>query len=629
MPEKSGSTSHLFGPSDDYKEIFECAGDAIAIHELDGGFLDANRYFCAMVGYSIEEILRMSPADIDAPGFAETVPAHEKELRNKSTLIFESTLKCKDGRIVSVELTSCIINFRGKKAALTVARDISEQKRDKEEFRSLFLRNQAILSAVPDIIMQVDTNKIYTWANQVGMEFFGPDVIGKEAARYFLGDQKTYEIVQPLFDGNENVFYLESWQRRMDGEKRLLAWWCRSLKDEKGDVIGAVSTARDITEQERINAELQKADKLESLGVLAGGIAHDVNNLLTGIFGHLQLARLHVPDASPAVHSLEEATKTFARAKSLTQQLLTFSKGGAPVKKNISIANVLEETARFALSGSNVSAETDLPGDLWMCHADENQMAQVVDNIIINARQAMPLGGKIFISASNCGRTGKVPTLSSNRPYVKVAIKDNGIGIPKEILPRIFDPFFSTKQLGSGLGLATVYSILKKHEGHIEVESEPGKGSTFTFYLPALTQQFEEQTVTVKQGRKTRHEKILLMDDEKGIRDSSKTLLESTGYSVDLAQAGSQAVKMYKKAVDDGKRFNLVILDLTVPGGMGGLEAFRELFKIDPAVKAIATSGYADDPVMAQPRSYGFAESLAKPYLKNDLFECVERALSF
>jgi PAS domain S-box-containing protein len=761
MAEKYGKTDHLSGPEDDYRNIFEQAGDSIVIHELGGRFLDANKCFCNLVGYSLDEIRLMSPSNLDSPEWAKLVPAHEQEVRIKGAAVFESVFKCKNGRIVPVELNSRVLVFKGKKALLTVARDISERKRaetelreseernkivstlttdyifklsieanghvcmtmatdnyskatgrtleeartpdlwkkfihaddierlmallkkltmeggngefegrslDKEgqerivqvfaravpdsdghpphaiigavkdvtekrrleeQFRSLSLQNHAILSSVPDIIMQVDNNKVYAWANPAGLDFFGADVIGKEASYYFEGEQKTYEIIQPLFNGSEEVFYLESRQRRKDGEKRLLAWWCRALKDEKGGVIGALSTARDITERERITAELQNADKLNSIGVLAGGIAHDFNNLLTGIFGYIQIAKLLVRDNSEATKNLEEATEVFKRAKALTQQLLTFSKGGAPIKKEISVSSIIEETTRFALSGSAVSAEINLSDDLWTCHADESQIAQVIDNIVINARQAMPLGGTISISASNIAQADKVLPLLSNQPYVKVSIKDQGIGIQQEILPRIFDPFFTTKQQGSGLGLATAYSIIKKHEGHIDVKSELGKGSTFTLYLPALNKQHKKAATAIEHQRRTGHGRILLMDDEKVICDIGKIFLESIGYSVTVASQGKQAVEMYKKAIAEEKRFDLVILDLIIPGGMGGTDTLNELLKIDPAVKAVASSGYADDPIISHPRSYGFAEGITKPYLRNDFLECVEQALSF
>jgi PAS domain S-box-containing protein len=504
-----------------------------------------------------------------------------------------------------------------------VLRDISERRQSEKEFWALSLRNETILSSVPDIIMQVNDDKVYTWANPAGMEFFGPDVIGKEASYYFEGEQKTYEIVQPLFNGSDDVFYLESWQRRKDGIKRLLAWWCRALKDENGRVAGVLSTARDITEKERINAELQNAEKLKSIGALAGGIAHDFNNLLTGIFGYIQMASLNLPENSQAARDLKNATDVFSRAKSLTQQLLTFSKGGTPVKKNVSISIIIQETARFALSGSNVSAETDIPDDLWTCEADENQITQVIDNILINARQAMPLGGTIRMCASNVSRGAELTPLLSDKPYVKISIRDQGIGIQKEILPRIFDPFFTTKQQGSGLGLAMAYSIVKKHNGLIGVDSEPGKGTVFTIYLPASQWPIVKATPANVYSGKMGHRRVLFMDDEESICVAASVFLREIGCLVTIASGGRHAVELFKKARLDGAPFDLIILDLTIPGGMGGKQALEEIREIDASVNAVASSGYSDDPVMAEPEKFGFKAKIDKPYMKDDLQELV------
>jgi nitrogen-specific signal transduction histidine kinase/CheY-like chemotaxis protein len=371
-----------------------------------------------------------------------------------------------------------------------------------------------------------------------------------------------------------------------------------------------------------------KAEKLDSLGVLAGGIAHDFNNLLSVIFGYVDLARRRITDDPKTTEYLLQALSVSKRAQALTQQLLTFAKGGVPIKKSVDMARVLKETARNTLSASNVTAVFDLPNNLWPCDADENQMGQVINNLLVNARQAMPKGGTVNISAANIAETG--PSLAPEPPRlnVKISIRDHGPGIPKEILPRVFDPFFSEKQKGSGLGLATVFSIVKKHDGRIEVESEPGKGTSFIIFLPAA------QTRTGFEARKAEHRvhkghgSILFMDDEEILRKVAREMFYGMGFSVTFAVDGTQAVDLYRESIAGKRPFDAVILDLTIPGGIGGREAIEDILKVNAQVKAIASSGYSDDPVMAEPRAFGFSDTLPKPYTQTDLEAVLHRVLN-
>jgi PAS domain S-box-containing protein len=395
-----------------------------------------------------------------------------------------------------------------------------------------------------------------------------------------------------------------------------------------GDHSKIVSLCRDISIRKQSEEMVRNAQKLESLGVLAGGIAHDFNNLLTGIFGFIDLARANLPQDSRARENIDRAISVFNRAKALTQQLMTFSKGGAPAKKSVSIVTLLRETVQFDLSGSNIKPALEIQEDLWPCDADIHQIGQVLDNIVINARQAMPLGGDLVISARNVHETELPPLPLSPGRYVRISVRDSGIGITPEILPRIFDPFFTTKQQGSGLGLATAYSIVKKHNGHIYVDSEPAKGSIFTIYLPASqdidTKQDVEMQVAFKKGAYS----VLFVDDQSFILDTGCIFLEEMGCSVTPVSDGRQALDCYRKALDGKKRFDLVILDLTIPGEMGGGEIMKELLKIDPSVTAIVSSGYSDDPIMASPREFGFKAKLAKPYLREGFQEVVGSVLT-
>jgi PAS domain S-box-containing protein len=381
----------------------------------------------------------------------------------------------------------------------------------------------------------------------------------------------------------------------------------------------------DLTEKKKMESVLQNTARLESLGVLAGGIAHDFNNLLTGIYGYMDLARAVSKDSQIA-EFLEGMFATMNRAKALTLQLLTFAKGGSPVQRLTSLIPFLQETAQFALSGSNSSCRFNLQKDLWYCNIDKNQIAQVIDNIVINALQAMPGGGTIDICAKNSLFAEREHSQLAKGDYVKISITDTGIGIPENILPRIFDPFYTTKIKGHGLGLATCYSIVKRHGGGIEVESEPGKGSTFHVYLPASS----SETVTLLATLGTTHKgsgTIIIADDEEIVRKAFQQMLELIGYAVVCKSDGREVVDFLKNESCKGP-FAAIILDLTIPGGMGGLEAIAEIRKLESELPVFVTSGYADNSVMKDPAAYGFTASLSKPFTIAELSEMLESNVS-
>ncbi|HDK44225.1 MAG TPA: response regulator, partial [Desulfobacteraceae bacterium] len=398
-----------------------------------------------------------------------------------------------------------------------------------------------------------------------------------------------------------------------DGWERFIADSAAPIFSSKSKILGVVLVFRDISEKRKMESEITKLDKLKSIGLLAGGIAHDFNNLLAAILGNISLARITAGSGSAVDERLVKAEKAVMKAKGLTQQLLTFAKGGAPVKKIISIEKLLRESVIFALRGSNTKYQFEIKPNLRSVEADGGQISQAVNNLIINADQAMPTGGTITIAAENC--TLRPHNIVSLPPgdYVKVAIRDKGVGIAEKHLPLIFDPYFTTKEAGSGLGLATVYSIVNRHGGAIEVSSQENIGTTFTMYLPASAQ----QTASEKHAHKAIHKgsgNILVMDDDQDVCEVAGMMLTELGYAVAFARDGQEAVRLYQEAMKDRHPFDYVILDLTVPGGMGGEETIKELRKIDPEVKAIVSSGYSSSPIMANFREYGFTAVAVKPY---------------
>lgn len=376
---------------------------------------------------------------------------------------------------------------------------------------------------------------------------------------------------------------------------------------------------RSITGKQRMAEELIKHQRFESLSMLAGGIAHDFNNILAGILANAQLAKVLLSKGKDITGNLMEIAGAIKRASKLTKQLLNFAKCGSPVKKATSIVELIKTNAEFSLRGTNVKCRYNLPDSIWPVEGDEGQLSQVINNMIINAVQAMPEGGALEISAENMA----MGTWKNNLPlpqknYVKITLKDNGIGIPEDFLPKIFDPYFTTKERGSGLGLATSYSIIKKHDGYIGVESKPYVGTTFFIYLPA-----SENGIVAKTSQPEKifngRGKILLMDDEATIRNTTKKLLTHLGYKAVIAKDGAEVLDLYKVAQKSGNPFDAVIMDLTVPGGGGGKETLRKLKKIDPKVKAILSSGYAYDGALTNFYRYGFKGVVIKPYNMEEL----------
>ena len=384
-----------------------------------------------------------------------------------------------------------------------------------------------------------------------------------------------------------------------------------------------VKAVRDISERKRMEEELLKARKLESIGVLAGGIAHDFNNFLTAILGNISLIRATTPPDDSRMTGLRDAENACLRAKDLSGQLLTFSKGGAPVKKITALDDIIKESVDFSLRGANVKSQLELDPDLRAADIDAGQISQVINNLVINACQAMPEGGNISVRADNVTVAGADNLSLPAGNYLKISIQDHGIGIRTKHLNKIFDPYFTTKQAGSGLGLASCYSIIKQHNGMITVNSQPDEGTVFVFYLPAADG--EEQRSEAKQETLMHRAsgKILVMDDEEMVRTVSGALLNKIGYQVEFAADGREAVEKYEKSWKEGSPFDVVIMDLTIPGGMGGKEAMQHLLAINPDVKGIVSSGYANDPVMADFGRYGFSSVVTKPYILQQLSDAL------
>ena len=401
------------------------------------------------------------------------------------------------------------------------------------------------------------------------------------------------------------------------------------IRDQQGKIIGVVIVFRDVSHETMLEEELLKSKKLESIGILAGGIAHDFNNILAAIMGNIDLAGYFLEeDTERAQELLQAAKKASKRAVKLTNQLLTFSRGGDPVKESSALPKIVSESADFVLQGSKVSCKYRFANDLWAVDIDTGQIGQVIQNIILNSIQAMPEGGVIEVQCDNCTDPSQEPILSGqDGDYVRIRIQDQGVGIPRQILDKIYDPYFSTKQLGNGLGLAICYSIIQKHDGYITTESPPGEGTTFTIYLPAIADTPIPPKTEKPAGTMVPQTRIMVMDDEEMILTLISAQLRSLGHTPIVVKHGEAAIETYEKLKENGTPAELVILDLTIAGGMGGEETAKQLLAIDPQVKLVVASGYSNDPVMADHMQYGFKACLSKPFDLNELKDLLSTLL--
>ena len=516
--------------------------------------------------------------------------------------------------------------------------EILERERVEQELRESeqFIRN--VLDTVDEGFIVIDRDFRIITANKAYCTQLGKicdDVIGRHCYEI------SHKLPRPCYEVGEDCAARRvidtgepssTVHKHTDVQNAVLFVETKAfpIKNVSGTVISVIETVNNITEKHLLEEERLKTQKLEAIGTLAGGLAHDFNNLLQGIFGFISLAKITLDRKERSLAMLEQAEQALHMSVNLTTQLLTFSKGGKPVKKKVQLQSLIENSVKFALSGSRAEYRIFPDPGLWAVQADEGQIGQVLQNIVLNADQAMPEGGTIVIRAKNLQRPEKAHYLRLREgKYVAISVQDTGIGITERYLNKIFDPYFTTREKGSGLGLATSYSIVKNHGGLIDVVSEPGEGSTFFVYLPALEEKGETSVVSVTAAATApfRKGRILVMDDEELMRNISRELITALGHNVDLADHGEAAVEKYRTASEAGNAFDIVILDLTVRGGLGGKETLERLLAIDPGVRAIVSSGYSDDAVVSDYNKYGFKARLTKPYNIEELRDTLNTVL--
>lgn len=487
--------------------------------------------------------------------------------------------------------------------------EITEHKQDNAAL-------QSVLLAAP-VAIGLLHNRVFTWISERMVEMTGytKDELLGQSARMLYASDAEFERVGVVKYGqltSHNAGAVDTIWHCKDGT--TLHIHLRSSPVNPADFSeGVTFTALDISDRNRMEQQLRTTQKLDSIGILAGGIAHDFNNYLLSILGNISLAKMGLDEHSPILALLVQSEKASLLAKGLTQQLLTFSKGGQPVTEIIPLDGLIQDCTSFALSGSNVTADFKIADKLPNTKADREQIGQVLQNIVTNASQAMPDGGVVTVTltAETIDKQALVPLPPDT--YLRLAISDQGPGIDEALIDQIFDPYFTTKQGGTGLGLAICYSIIHRHGGHITVDSKPGEGTTFLVYLPTVPH-LEAPPSSSPLSPRMGTGSILVMDDELLVLEVTQQMLEALGYTVHTAQDGQTAIQQYRRAMEGGAPFDAVIMDLTVPGGMGGKDALLALKTLDPSVYAIVSSGYSTDPVMSDHQAYGFQDVLPKPY---------------
>jgi PAS domain S-box-containing protein len=621
-----------------YRDLFENATDLIQILNADGSIRYVNQAWHDTLGYGPDEIATMSIFDIIHPDCTDCGPEFRSVVCGHKGGRFDTLFMTKSRETIIVEGNVNAMLEGGRFVGTRgIFRDITVRKRTETAIAAEREQLAVTLRSIGDGVITTDINGSVVLINKVAERLTGwrqDDVIGMPLKAVFpiknekTGDDRACPIEEVLRTGapceREGNAVLIS----RDGTRHLITDSIAPILNKDSAVTGAVLVFRDITERRKLEDRLNKSEKIESLGVLAGGIAHDFNNLLNSIIANIDIGLRFAGPDSDLQKSLARAQKASTKAKELTQQLLTFSKGGAPVKKLASIADLIRDTGDFGTRGTNVRCEYDLPADLWNAEVDEGQISQVIQNLVINAAQAMPQGGTIRISARNfeAGRMTS-PALRDGR-YVAVTVRDHGHGIARENLSRIFEPYFTTKSSGSGLGLATTYSIVKNHHGVIDVESTEGAGTTFSVYLPAsLAPAAPDGHPAKPLPQKAANGRILVMDDDELIRETVGVLLDMLGYQADAADDGDRALTMYRQAQESGAPYDAVIMDLTIPGGKGGKDTIQQLLDIDPHARAIVSSGYSTDAVMANYARHGFAGIVVKPYTIDELGAELQRVL--
>ncbi|HOP06204.1 MAG TPA: PAS domain S-box protein [candidate division Zixibacteria bacterium] len=609
-----------------YRLIFERAVSVIALVDPDGTIVDCNTRVKEIAGYNREELIGQPMSRIVHPDYLRRAESSLQDVLTKgANKGCDFKMVHRDGHELDVVVYSSGLTDAGGDyfRSICVIDDITGRMATEEALRASEETNRALFQGCGDAIAISDLNDNFIAMNPAMEKLFGfqPDeLLGHTFPGLDKIDTGKFKAWVKSCRKGEPVSNYETVRPHKSGQLIPVSITVSPVMNPDGTLRALSFFYRDLSMRRKTELKLAEMQQLKSLALLAGGIAHDFNNIMTAILGNINLAMLDVDDNNEAYDRLRDAEAALVRAQSLTHQLLTFSKGGAPIRTTAAIPEIIADSAGFALTGSRTRCEFDFAADLRPVEVDRGQFSQVIHNLIINADQAMPGGGVVRIRAANIEvGPGQIDDIAPGQ-YIRISISDQGSGIPKEYLKRVFEPFFTTKQTGNGLGLATSFSIIKRHDGHIDIESQVGQGTTFNIYLPAsrggaLSEAMDksEECISTASGR------ALVMDDEEAVRKVAGSVLSRMGFKTDLVDDGRKAVEQYTETLASGQCYDIVILDLTVPGGMGAEETIKQLKEIDPDVRAVVASGYTNDTCLIDHEKYGFADYIIKPFRVQEL----------
>ena len=615
------------------QQYLDIAGVIMLALDREGCITMINKRGCEVLGYPHDELIGKDwfqvflPPDKRKKGKAAFLRLMKDEARPLSC--YENNIISGSGEVKTIAWHITVLRDAHGKiySSLSSGEDITQRKRAEEELLQQKERLSVTLSSIGDGVIATDADGNITLLNGVAQEMTGwsdADAIGRPLPEVFRIVNETTRT--PMENPVEKVLKLGivvglangTMLISKDGSEYIIADSGAPIKDGHGNIVGVVMVFRDVTQKKHWDEERQRLQRFETLELMAGGIAHDFNNILTGVLGHLSLFMYSLPDNFSGIVHVEDAQQSVLAARRLVGQLSLMSKGGAPVRVTASVKEVIRASSEISVTGSSCRLVTNISDDLWNVVCDINQISQVFQNIAINAVQAMPAGGTITVEAINqkVSRKDDLPLPSGK--YIRVSVKDEGIGIPTEYLDRLFDPYFTTKQNGSGLGLSIVYSIVNRHGGHVDISSGHGSGSVVTVWLPASVDKPAGSVVDAAVdgdygGR------VLVVDDEAVVRDVCTKMLQHLGYEAVATADSTSAIKMLKESLEKGNPFNMAILDLTMPGDVGGKILCGRLRDVSPELVIVASSGYPDDPAMVNPKKFDFAGTLKKPYTVQEL----------
>ena len=627
VTEKTYMYQELQYSEEKFSRAFHASPEAMSINSLyNGKYEEVNESFCQVTGYSRDEVIGKSTVELEI--WANPVQRKEmihKLVEGRVVQQHECDFRKKDGTVGTGLFSAEMIHFDGRSYVLSSVLDITQRKKAEEALNTQKERLRVTLQSIGDAVISTDirgniimmnqaAEKLTAWtqsetANMKLKDIFNivDEGTGKKPVNPVEKVLNTGEIIKLT---NHTVLISK------DGRKRIITYNAAPIKDEDNTIFGVILVFRDVTEKIRIENEWNKLQKFEALELLAGGIAHDFNNIMTAIMGNVSVLQKYLKENTMAMERLEDVATASTRARELTRGLLTFARDGLPVRRKADIKEIIRECVDISLTGSSVKVQYSMPDDIWPVSIDATRMGQVFQNLAINAVQAMPEGGILTIELENSYVHDVPDILVEPGRYILIKVIDNGKGIPAAVLPRIFDPYYTTKEHGSGLGLATVHSIVLQHNGYIRVESSINTGTTFTIWLPGCQKDQDDHSHTT--GYEVNKLQVLIMDDDEMVLEIGREIFSELGHDVECFDSFKDLEERYR----DYRKNNietLVIMDMIMPGQDDIQSCLKKLKKIDPDVIACITSGYTDDEKMLNPREYGFAGAIPKPYRIKDI----------